>query len=162
LPPDGVAGDDIELFSWPLSDTYDPSFGACRRPGRSRFAPIGPTAMPRRRPLGRGAFTAIPLGLRATGSGREQDDLAPGLLLLARAAITNDINWLVTVLGQKIDQVRGRGSLAEEHASCGASGRCFSPIINAVTDPIMLTDTEGRLIVANARAEKLFAASERK
>jgi PAS domain S-box-containing protein len=29
-----------------------------------------------------------------------------------------------------------------------------------VTDPILLTDTEGRLIVANARAEKLFAATE--
>ena len=33
-------------------------------------------------------------------------------------------------------------------------------IINAVTDPILLTDTEGRLIVANARALTLFAASE--
>ena len=33
-------------------------------------------------------------------------------------------------------------------------------IINAVTDPILLTDTEGKLIIANAHAEKLFAAPE--
>src|SRR5215210_1294397 len=33
-------------------------------------------------------------------------------------------------------------------------------IINAVTDPILLTDTEGRLLVANARALTLFTASE--
>jgi PAS domain S-box-containing protein len=36
----------------------------------------------------------------------------------------------------------------------------FYTIINSVTDPILLTDTEGRLIVANARAERLFAATE--
>jgi signal transduction histidine kinase len=33
-------------------------------------------------------------------------------------------------------------------------------IINAVTDPILLTDTEGKLIIANTHAEKLFAAPE--
>jgi PAS domain-containing protein len=31
-------------------------------------------------------------------------------------------------------------------------------IINAVTDPILLTDTEGKLIIANALAERLFIA----
>ena len=29
-----------------------------------------------------------------------------------------------------------------------------------MTDPILLTDTEGRMIIANARAERLFAARE--
>ena len=33
-------------------------------------------------------------------------------------------------------------------------------IINAVTDPILLTDTEGKLMIANTHAEKLFAAPE--
>ena len=33
-------------------------------------------------------------------------------------------------------------------------------IINAVTDPILLTDTEGKLLIANTHAEKLFAAPE--
>ncbi|PYR73472.1 MAG: histidine kinase, partial [Acidobacteria bacterium] len=36
----------------------------------------------------------------------------------------------------------------------------LSSALNAVTDPILLTDTEGKLIIANAHAEKLFAAPE--
>ena len=87
----------------------------------------------------------------------ETDDTARGCCLRA-PSVTSDINWVVTVLGQKIDQIaaaasRTRRKLRRERT-------LFFTIINAVTDPIMLTDTEGRLIVANARAEKLFAASE--
>src|SRR6185503_13792605 len=157
----GVAGDDIELFSWPLSDTYDPLIGALQASGPVAFRSYRPNGHAAPTPLGRGPFTAIPLGLRATGASvAEQDDLAPGLLLFRAPAITNDINWLVTVLGQKIDQVRGRGSLAEEARKLRRERTLFFTIINAVTDPIMLTDIEGKLIVANARAEKLFAASE--
>jgi PAS domain S-box-containing protein len=155
----GVAGDDIELFSWPLSDTYDPLIGALQAAAPVPFRSYRPNGHAAPTPLGRGAFTAIPLGLRGTGVA-EHDDLAPGLLLLRAPAVTNDINWLVTVLGQKIDQMRGRGSLAEEARKLRRERTLFFTIINAVTDPIMLTDTDGRLIVANARAEKLFAASE--
>jgi PAS domain S-box-containing protein len=158
----GVVGDDIELFSWPLSDAYDPLIGALQSerpvPFRS-YRPNGDAAHASPSPLGRGPFTAIPLGLRTSGVA-EHEDLAPGLLLLRAPAITDDIQWLVTVLGQKIDQVRGRGSLAEEARKLRRERTLFFTIINAVTDPIMLTDIDGRLIVANARAEKLFAASE--
>src|SRR5215510_11180469 len=155
----GVADDDIELFSWPLSDTYDPLIGALQSSRPVQFRSYRPNGHAAPTPLGRGAFTAIPLGLRGSNVG-ERDDLAPGLLLLRAPAITNEINWLVTVLGQKIDQVRGRGSLAEEARKLRRERTLFFTIINAVTDPIMLTDIEGKLIVANARAEKLFAASE--
>ena len=68
--------------------------------------------------------------------------------------------WVATVLGQKLDQIRGRGSLTDEVRKLRRERSLLFTIINAVTDPILLTDTEGRLIVANARAEKLFAASE--
>src|SRR5678816_2288382 len=158
----GVVGDDIELFSWPLSDAYDPLIGALQSerpvPFRS-YRPNGDAAHASPSPLGRGPFTAIPLGLRTSGVA-EHEDLAPGLLLLRAPAITDDIQWLVTVLGQKIDQVRGRGSLAEEARKLRRERTLFFTIINAVTDPIMLTDIDGRLTVANARGEKLFAASE--
>ena len=63
------------------------------------------------------------------------------------------------MLGQKIEQIRGRGSLAEDVRKLRRERALFFTIINSVTDPILLTDTEGRLIVANARAEKLFAAT---
>jgi PAS domain S-box-containing protein len=155
----GVANDDIELFSWPLSDTYDPLIGALQSSRPVQFRSYRPNGHAAPTPLGRGAFTAIPLGLRGSNVG-DRDDLAPGLLLLRAPALTADINWLVMVLGQTIDQVRGRGSLAEEARKLRRERTLFFTIINAVTDPIMLTDTDGRLIVANARAEKLFAASE--
>ncbi|HEU5255871.1 MAG TPA: ATP-binding protein [Vicinamibacterales bacterium] len=155
----GVASDDIELFSWPLSDTYDPLIGALQSSRPVPFRSYRPNGHAAPTPLGRGAFTAIPLGVRGGNVG-EREDLAPGLLLLRAPAISADINWLVMVLGQKIDQVRGRGSLAEEARKLRRERTLFFTIINAVTDPIMLTDIEGKLIVANARAEKLFAASE--
>src|SRR5258705_540103 len=127
-----------------------------RRPGAP--PPTGGHANAPSTPLGRGAFMAIPLGLR---SGLiDPDDIAPGLLLFRAPAMTPEITWLVTVLGQKIDQVRGRGSLAEEARKLRRERTLFFTIINAVTHPIMLTHTEGPLVVVNARAEELFAASE--
>jgi PAS domain S-box-containing protein len=156
----GVAVDDVELFSWPLSDMQDQLVTALAadaplvfRTGRSNghAARQTPTT-----PLGGGPFTAFPL--RGT---REDDDSALGLLLLrTTAAISSDVTWAATALGQKIEQMRGRGSLAEEVRRLRRERALFFTIINSVTDPILLTDTEGRLIVANARAEKLFAASE--
>ena len=158
----GTIGEDIELFSWPLSDTYEPLIAALQSPAPISFKshkPNGSSAQVPSTPLGRGPFMAIPLGMRGSGV-TDTDDTAPGLLLLRAASVTADINWVVTVLGQKIDQVRGRGSLADEARKLRRERTLFFTIINAVTDPIMLTDIEGRLIVANARAEKLFAASE--
>ena len=155
----GIPSEDVELFSWPLSDMRDPlvaalsasapvAFKSSRGNGHaSRIAPATP--------LGSGAFSAVPL------RGARDDGAALGLLLLRTPApLTGDVAWLFTVLGQKIEQVRGRGSIAEEVKRLRRERALFFTIINAVTDPILLTDTEGRLIVANARAEKLFAASE--
>src|SRR6185503_15442538 len=86
-----------------------------------------------------------------------------GLGLLLRRSWTGssaDVSWLATVLGHKIEQIRGRGSLSEDVRKLRRERALFFTIINSVTDQILLTDTEGRLIVDNARAEKLFAASE--
>ena len=158
----GTVGEDIELFSWPLSDNHDPLIASLQShvPIHVKtHRPNGHAAHPPSLPLGRGPFTAVPLGMRSGGA-PDKDEIAPGLLLLRTSVLTPDVNWIVSVLGQKIDQVRGRGSLAEEARKLRRERTLFFTIINAVTDPIMLTDTEGRLIVANARAEKLFAASE--
>jgi PAS domain S-box-containing protein len=156
----GVRTDEVELFSWPLSDGYDPLVRALALQGPTVFRAPRPNGHPGRgfpvTPLGTGAFAAVPLrGSRAHG------DAAVGLLLLrAGTSFTADVSWLITVLGQKVALIRGRGSLAEEIRRLRRERALFFTIINAVTDPILLTDTEGRLIVANARAEKLFAATE--
>jgi len=156
----GVPSEAVDLFTWPLSDERDPLVAALAAPAPVVIQPgrvdgqVG-KATPAT-PLGAGPFTAIPLrGVNAA----EQN--AVGLLLLRPgAASSGDISWLATVLGQKIDQIRGRGSLAEEVRQLRRERALLFTIVNSVTDPILLTDTEGRLILANARAEKLFAATE--
>jgi len=155
----GVSSNDVDLFTWPLTDARDPLVAALAATGPVTFRPgrvnghignVTPTT-----PLGAGPFTVIPL--RGTQEGGE----ALGLLLLRSwTGSSADVSWLATVLGQKIEQIRGRGSLSEDVRKLRRERALFFTIINSVTDPILLTDTEGRLIVANARAEKLFAASE--
>jgi PAS domain S-box-containing protein len=158
-----VPAGDVEMFSWPLTDGRDSLVMALSagqpvtfKPSRANGHALGvlpPT------PLGSGAFTAIPL--RGVKESSGDGEGAVGLLLVRPVgAQSPDLAWLCTVLGQKIEQVRGRGSLSEEVRRLRRERALFFTIINAVTDPILLTDTEGRLIVANARAEKLFASSE--
>src|SRR3989441_6608971 len=153
----GIARDDVELFSWPLSDARDPLVAAlsASQPIIFRQARANGHSLPTT-PLGAGAFTAVPLrGIRNV------EEAALGLLLVRSGnGPTSEVGWLVTVLGQKIEQVRGRGSLSEEVKKLRRERTLFFTIINSVTDPILLTDTEGRLIVPNARPEKLFAATE--
>src|SRR5258707_15811379 len=58
----GTVGEDIELFSWPLSDSYDPLIAALRSPGPTNFKsyrPNGHAAHPSSTPLGRGPFTVV-------------------------------------------------------------------------------------------------------
>ena len=155
----GVSSEDVELFSWPLTDSRDSLIKALSSDEPVTFKGSranGDARRGRSSLLGPGAFTAVPLrGVREDG------DVALGLLLLrSTGPMHSDVAWLLTVLGQKIDQVRGRGSLAEDVRKLRRERALFFTIINAVTDPILLTDTEGRLIVANSRAEKLFAATE--
>src|SRR5213075_1755741 len=65
-----------------------------------------------------------------------------------------------SVLGQQIDQILRQQALTEGDRRQGRERSLLYSIINAVTDPILLTDTEGRLLIANARALMLFTASE--
>jgi PAS domain S-box-containing protein len=62
------------------------------------------------------------------------------------------------MLGKQVSRLLSRQTLAETRF--GQERMLLYSIINAVTDPILLTDTEGKLIIANTHAEKLFAAPE--
>src|SRR3989442_9339137 len=66
----------------------------------------------------------------------------------------------MAVFGQKLDQILRQQALAEGDRKQSRERSLLHGIINAVTDPILLTDTEGRLLIANARALALFTASE--
>ena len=98
-------------------------------------------------------FHAIPL----RGEG---DEKADGLLLVGADGpeVSPDVAWVARLLGRQVARLVSRTTLAETRF--GQERMLLYSIINAVTDPILLTDTEGKLIIANSHAEKLFAAPE--
>ena len=98
-------------------------------------------------------FHAIPLR-------GEEDERADGLLLTAARGpeVRPEVVWLGRLLGRQTARLLSRATLADTRF--GQERMLLYSIINAVTDPILLTDTEGKLIIANTHAEKLFAAPE--
>jgi PAS domain S-box-containing protein len=100
-----------------------------------------------------GRFHAVPL---------RSDDSEPSLgLLLASASapeIGPEVTWAATMISRQASRLMSRDALAETRF--GQERMLLYSIINAVTDPILLTDIEGKLIIANTHAEKLFAAPE--
>jgi PAS domain S-box-containing protein len=98
-------------------------------------------------------FYALPL--------RSDDEQAAHGLLLASATspdLNPEVVWVARMLGRQVERLVSRPTLSETRF--GQERMLLYSIINAVTDPILLTDTEGKLIIANSHAEKLFAAPE--
>jgi PAS domain S-box-containing protein len=123
------------------------------------FFPAAHSAADRRRrpstPFQDHAFHVVPLG-----SSTAADD-AFGLLLIANVGpLSSDLPWFVTLFAQKLDQILRQEALAEGDRRQSRERSLLTSIINAVTDPILLTDTDGRLVIANSRALTLFTASE--
>src|SRR5687768_2511675 len=106
--------------------------------------------LPFRSPL-QGRFHAIPLRT-------DDNPVSLGLLLVSSTGVEVDaeVTWLANLLSKQVSRLLSRHSLAETRQE----RMLLYSIINAVTDPILLTDTEGKLIIANSHAEKLFAAPE--
>jgi signal transduction histidine kinase len=100
-----------------------------------------------------GPFHAVPM--RPDG-----DHHAYGLLLASAPSrdVHPEVLWVARILGKQIARLASRTMLAETRF--GQERMLLYSIINAVTDPILLTDIEGKLIIANTHAEKLFAAPD--
>ncbi|HET7619464.1 MAG TPA: PAS domain-containing sensor histidine kinase [Vicinamibacterales bacterium] len=91
---------------------------------------------------------------------RSEHEPPAGLLVLNSGGpeLCPQATWLASVLGKQIARLYSRATLADTRF--GQERMLLYSIINAVTDPILLTDTEGKLIIANGHAEKLFAAPD--
>ena len=101
-------------------------------------------------PLENTPFYAVPL--------RPDRELPPlGLLLLEsdEPEIDDDVLWFAEVLGEKFQALRLRNVTADP--GLDRERHLLYSIINSVTDPILLTDEAGKLIIGNLRAEQLFA-----
>ena len=107
-------------------------------------------------PLGQGPVQAIPL---APLSPRH---LPAGLILVSPPiqAAAGDGRWLARVLGPRLAALMETRRAEESEQRLHRERGLLFGIINAVTDPILLTDADGRIIIANSRAETLLAADE--
>jgi signal transduction histidine kinase len=145
-------------FSISLEDWSNPLASALLNRRHLQFARVTSPADRRRRPVTpfeESAFRAIPLGVSGFS------DEASGLLLASDGPrIAAEETWFSTVFGQRLDQLVRHEVVADGDRRQGRERSLLYSIINAVTDPILLTDTEGRLLIANSRALTLFTAAE--
>jgi PAS domain S-box-containing protein len=146
----GVPSSVIVDFSVSKEDLGHPLVRAMERPDASYF---DGTTDHFRAPVEDIPFHAIPLRADA-------ESVARGLLLTSTATpeVHPEVMWVARTLGKQVARLMGGQTLADTRF--GQERMLLYSIINAVTDPILLTDTEGKLIIANMHAEKLFAAPE--
>jgi len=145
-------------FSVSLEDWRNPLIQILTNRRHTFFPAVNGLGHERRRrpstPFENNAFHVLPL--RSNTS-----DDAIGLLLWAGSRrITPELEWFSAVFALRLSQVLRRLALSEGDRKQEYERSLLRAIVNAVTDPILLTDPEGRLLIANARARALFVASE--
>ncbi len=98
-------------------------------------------------------------------SGRSER--AVGLLLVGPAPADGpgpDIRWLADTLGHKLagwSSVRlGIDGRVGRERSLANRAALLQDVVDAVSDPILVTDNEGKVLLGNARADWLFASKE--
>jgi signal transduction histidine kinase len=145
----GITPAAVANFAVPVTDNDHPLVAALHR-----SEPVYFDADTFRLPIDASGFHA--LTLRA----EEHDSHGfVGIMLVAAGPeLHPDTVWTSLVLGHQIGRLQSRQTLGE--VRFGQERMLLYSIINAVTDPILLTDTEGKLIIANALAERLFIAPD--
>src|SRR5260221_2467547 len=103
-------------------------------------------------PLGRVPILAQPMYARVC---REN---VPGALLVLSPPQANSalVEWVGSVLASPLVRLGRNRSLTEADRRI----RRERTLLDAVPDPILLTDPEGRVLIANARAKALLVAGE--
>jgi signal transduction histidine kinase len=148
-----VDGDDVTSFSLDVESRADPLVATLFEGKPIVFGGRGGEPRPEVAPLRAGSFLAFPL------YGAYGRDFEPGGLLLVApvsAELSTEALWLAPLLGHRIVRLQR----TQWRADTDRRGRRDRVLLNAVPDPILLTDTEGRMLIANASARALLAAGE--
>lgn len=152
----GVAGLGISLartgeFSLDLTERRHPLVAAAWASRPVHF-PAGP-GQPET-PLESAPFLALPVR-----PNRTEPPLGLVLIEYEMPEVDPGVVWFSEVLGDKLQRLKSRTEEARDGSIDRERQQLYS-IINAVTDPILLTDANGKLIVGNARAEELLASRD--
>jgi signal transduction histidine kinase len=105
----------------------------------------------------RSSFTAM-----AIGNQPDEEVPALGLLLISPASerVSEPVRWVAELLGHQFRYLAGREDISDQDRRLRRERSWLHHVLNAATDPILFTDTEGRLLIANTRAELLFSATD--
>jgi signal transduction histidine kinase len=155
----GLEGGAVTSTTIDISDETHPLGAALRETEPFRTASNGSNPETFIVPaMGRGAFLVVPLSELAP----DKPEGTAGLLLVSPLdpKTIPDASWLAHVLGEKLARLHAQTQIAESEKRLQKQRSLLYGVINAVPDPILLTDAESRLIVANARAESLLVANE--
>ncbi len=123
---------------------------------RAQLLPAGIPGPRTRRPRStptRSPYWALPLG---EGEGAGTDGV---LLLACGPALSDEVRWAASLLQQKLERLIARRQLVEGETRLQHERALLKAVINAIADPVLLTDARGRLVIANAAAEALFVAA---
>ena len=105
-------------------------------------------------PLGNTSFHAIPLAGARNAPGS-------GLLLVSGgdSPLLGEVLWAAELLGIRLSALQYNRAQIDDRRHKRERAWLFS-IINSVTDPILLTDADGRILIANTGAERLLTTEE--
>lgn len=155
----GVADGRVAAWSLPLEQRTHPLVLALE--GTEPVA-IGVNSVrnhPVDTPLGATSLWAVPLSV----DDEKGPDSVVGLLVLAPSssatAAEPTIAWAARILAIRLAALEHRRLRADAQRRQTEVDR-LSSVIESVTDPILLTDADGRMLVANDHAEKLFSAED--
>ncbi|GAC1598306.1 MAG: hypothetical protein NVS4B10_08630 [Myxococcales bacterium] len=156
LASHGVPAARLRLYDTDLEEQAHPLVEAVSASGPTVLSGGPARTMRLIKPLGGGAVVATPLPLLETGTPRV------GLLLAAPETpiLLRELRWLADPLGQKLTRLRRARAAQEVELKSQRERELLVNVVNAVPDPTLLTDAEGRILISNARAEALFAARD--
>ena len=155
----GAAPTSLSRMAIPLEQRDHPLVAALRADKPVEVSPskFGPRL--RRPPLtGSAPFMALSLGQY-----EDSNDDPIGLILFSPPSpdALRESAWMCEILGRRVARLRAAQQRTAAHRRLEGELALVQGMINTVPDPILLTDVEGRVILANARAEALLIATER-
>src|SRR5687768_16579506 len=88
------------------------------------------------------------------------EDMRAGVLLIGPAlpSVGREGRWVASLLGPRLIRLIAYRTGDEARRRFERERSLLQKVIDAAPDPILLTDTEGRMVVANTTAEELLAS----
>jgi PAS domain S-box-containing protein len=90
------------------------------------------------------------------------EDVRAGVLLIGPAlpSVVREGRWVAGLLGPRLIRLIAYRTADDARRRFERERTLLQKVIDAAPDPILLTDTEGRMVVANSTAEELLASKE--